>query len=227
MAKIAAHRILTLRTASTEWDESGRLQGSTDLPPSSDGLLEVQRQLAVLGRLRLSAVIAGPDEASVATARLLADASGSRVTLLDELSEIRFGLWEGILRSDLEDRFCRAGRQWDEDPTCVTPPDGESVEAFAARALPAIRRIVAKTLGKRTVLANVVEGRLGGGHSGVGVVLRPFADSLVRCVLAGRPSSEMCSILEARPQAQWFEVSPDHPWLLTPGPRRAPTVSVA
>ncbi len=219
MGKLATQKVLLVRSAPTEWDQVGRLQGSTDLPPSGGGLLTVQRQIAEKSPIRLSTVLCGPDESSVATAQLLADAGGAKLVRLDELAEIRFGLWEGILRSDLEERFCRAGRQWEDDPTCVTPPEGESVEALAERLLPVIERHLHKAASRRVGLP--------GQGARTGIVLRPFADALVRCVLAGRPGTDICAIVASQPGAEWFEVSPNHPWRLKPGPSRTPTVSAA
>lgn len=219
MAKIASYRILMFRSGPTEWDDSGRLQGSTDLPLAATGGLRVQDQIAHLGSCRLAKVLSATDEASQATAGLLATATGAGLTRLKGCSEIHFGLWEGMLWSELEDRFCRAGRQWDDDPTCVTPPEGEPVDAFAGRILPAVSRAVAR--------AAAAAGRDG---LGIGLVLRPMADALVRCVLAGRSASELCSVVESRPQAEWFEVSADHRWELAPaatGSRRTTSVSAA
>jgi broad specificity phosphatase PhoE len=222
MAKIATQRILMLRTGATEWVDSGRLQGSTDLPLSARGVEQMSREVASLGRPPLSAIVCGPDEASLASAQALAEVSGAKVVSIQELEEVHFGLWEGILRSELEGRFCRAGRQWDDDPASVTPPEGECLDAFADRLLPALKRAINKLGGRRGVSSVA---RMGG--EGVGIVLRPIADAVVRCVLAGRPSCELCSFIEPRPQPQWFEVKPDQSWELVVGSGREPSVSAA
>lgn len=221
MAKIASYRILMFRSGPTEWDDSGRVQGSTDLPLAASGQLRVQDEIARLGPCSLSKVLCAPDEASLETARMLADATGASVQKLKGCCEIDFGLWEGMLRSELDGRFCRAGRQWDDDPTCITPPEGEPVEAYIGRVLPVISRATLKA-------AEAAVGTGANGESGgVGLVLRPVSDALVRCVLAGRPTSELVSVIEARPHAQWFEVQAERPWELIPGPRRTTSVSAA
>jgi broad specificity phosphatase PhoE len=221
MAKIATHRILMLRTGATEWVDAGRLQGSTDLPLSTRGVAQIREEVAALGRPPLSAVVCGPDEASTATAQALADACGAKVVVVPDLGEVHFGLWEGILRSEFEERFCRAGRQWDEDPACVMPPEGECLETFGARLLPAVKQAITRLGGRRSGAVVRKSGE------GVGIVLRPVADALVRCVLAGRPSNELCSAIETRPQPQWFEVRPDQVWELMVASRQEPSVSAA
>jgi len=175
--------------------------------------------VAGLGQPPLVGVLCGPDEASVATAELLAAASDTRVIPVDDLAEVNFGLWEGMLRTELEGRFCRAGRQWDEDPSCVTPPEGECFDAFADRLLPALKKAIGKAAGRRG-------GEGMGGRSGVGVVLRPVADALVRCVLTGRMSRELCSVVASKPAPQWFEIQSDEAWELKVGSAR-PAASVA
>ncbi len=224
MAKIATQRILMLRTGATEWVDAARLQGSTDLPLSPRGVEQIRREVAALGHPPLAAIVCGPDEASTSTAAVLAEVSGAKVIPVQDLDEVHFGLWEGMLRSELEERFCRAGKQWDDDPASVVPPEGESLDVFALRLLPALRRAIGKLGGRRGATS---VSRMGGTGEGVGVVLRPIADALVRCVLAGRPSNELCSAIETRPQPQWFEVKPDQSWDLLVGSRREPSISAA
>ena len=201
MAKIASHRVLLVRSGQTDWDLAGRLQGCTDLPLSPSGRSEVEAEVADFGEVGLSVVLCAPDEASQQTAELWAN--GAKVVVIPGLSEPNVGLWEGILRSELEDRYCRAGRQWGDDPSCVTPPEGESLETAAARLLPALGKALSKVKGRRGDVSL---------PAGVGLVLRPIAQSIVRCSVSDLPSSELCTMIRNRPSPEWVEFAADFDW---------------
>lgn len=203
----ATHRLLVMRSGETDWDAAGRVQGATDLPLAAASIAAVQAAVAGLGRPPIGTVICGPDEASQATAGELAAAAGVKVTVVPELGEMSFGLWEGILRAELDDRFCRAGRQWGDDPSCVTPPEGESLKEFAGRLLPALRRAVSKVRsksGRRAV------------HPlpAVAVVLRPVGDTLVRSALGKRSLADVPVLLRERPSPTWIDVDVNQDWSL-------------
>lgn len=188
MAKTTRTRVLVIRSGMTAWDESGRVQGAADLPLSETGRLEVRDRAAELAGEDLSVVLAASDEASVQTAGLIADATGSKVRILAPLGEVHLGLWEGLPMAELESRYPRACRQWMEDPACVSAPDGENLAE-------AEDRIIGE-------LCKAVQRVRGGGA--VGVVLRPFALGLVRCWLSGAPTCELWTHIHESPWSEWF-----------------------
>jgi broad specificity phosphatase PhoE len=81
--------------------------------------------------LRAAVFYSSPLRRAVESAEILAN--GAPIVVLDELAEISFGAWDGLPWQRIE-------RQWPEiaaaklaDWTGVTPPGGESWQAFAAR----------------------------------------------------------------------------------------------
>lgn len=73
------------------------------------------------------AIVSSP----LARARLTADVVGERVAqaiqLDDRLIEISHGKWEGLLRSEVEQRWPEEIATWRSDPEHVTFPGGESL----------------------------------------------------------------------------------------------------
>jgi broad specificity phosphatase PhoE len=197
MAKTANYRVLLLRTGATDWDLNDRVQGSTDLPLSETGGAEAAAAVAKLGRPPLTAVYCAPDEASVSTAEMLAAAAGVKAVPTPDFAEMAFGLWEGILKAELEDRFCRAGRLLSEDPTCVTPPEGECLGDYAERLFAALKKVLAKGRGRRAGTA-ASRGALIA-PPGVGIVLRPVGDAVLRCAMAGLSGAEIPAMLRDKP----------------------------
>ncbi|MCC6319839.1 MAG: histidine phosphatase family protein [Phycisphaerales bacterium] len=202
----ATHRVLLLRAGETDWDLAGRVQGRTDLPLSAPGRVAVGESINRLGRPPLAAVLSADDEASRETAELLGAAARVKPAVVADLCECSLGLWEGVQKSELGERFCRAGKLWSENPCCVTPPEGEAFEEFADRLLKGLRRALLKirSRGRRSNL----------GVPAVGLVLRPISDALVRCWLTGAPVGDMGSILKERPGAMWLDADVEAEWSL-------------
>lgn len=176
MGSDVAIRVLLFRTGHTQWETSGRLGGSSDVPLAPEGRAHVERCLKELGPVQLGVVYCGPDEASVATASALAEAAGARVKVVDDLAEMHLGLWEGLSESELEGKCPTAYRQWMEDPSGVSAPEGEQVEDVQARVVGCACRLLEKSRGSGGAVA---------------FVLRPVALAVLGCALDGQPYREM------------------------------------
>lgn len=61
--------------------------------------------------------------------------------LLDELGEMNFGDWEGKFTAELFEQFPNELATWWQSPTEFTPPNGESIDAFAKRIDTALIKI--------------------------------------------------------------------------------------
>jgi broad specificity phosphatase PhoE len=196
MARTSGARLLLVRSGATAWDLAGRVQGATDLPISAEGCRDVARFVETLRSgptpARLQIVHCAPDEASRATAGLLARATRARVEVVSEFAELGLGLWEGLSREELGVR-CKAGRQWVEAGESVVAPEGERSlnEFLAERVVPAYERIV----GERR-------------RRGYAIVLRPIALGSLRCHLHGVPLAEFWTMIESAPATEWYDLTP-------------------
>ncbi|MCI0339642.1 MAG: histidine phosphatase family protein [Planctomycetales bacterium] len=176
-------KILLIRAGGTAWDEEGRLRGTLDIPLSAAGIEEARARAKEAAAWRLRAVWTGTDQPARETARLVAAAVGVRVRAHEGLREPSLGLWQGLLKAEALRKHRRAFAQWGADPTAVSPPGGEPLEAAAARVAGALREVVG-----RARSADVVA-----------CVASPLASALVACAVLGRPAREAFAVLEATP----------------------------
>lgn len=194
MAKLGTIHVLLVRSGATEWDDAGRSQGETDLPLSPSGRERLTAEVSDHYRCcagsafaPLDVVLHAPDEASRETASLLAAAAGTRAREMDGLRAVSMGLWEGLREAELLERHPTAFRQWLEDPTVVTAPEGEGIVEAEHRLLEALRKGLAR-------------------RSSVGLALRPPAFGVVRCWLLGRPLTDLWSVIEEAPTIESFVI---------------------
>lgn len=206
MAKASPSRLLLMRSGRTEWDLLGRVQGAADLPMSQAGRETVESQARGLAEAGLDVILTAPDEASRGTGAILAEATqAKKVVAVPDLAEMGLGLWEGLRYEELENRYCRAGRQFLEDPSGVLAPEGEAMDDFSAKVRVAVARALARQRKGTTV----------------GIVVRPIALGLIRCVLNGADLGQLWAMLSDRPDVEWYQVFRNDPRLVAPvRPRR-------
>lgn len=141
-------QILFIRHGPTEWNETGLIQGRSDIPLSEKGRQEVRRW-TVPARFRALDWVSSPLRRARETARLL---GAGECAVEPRLSEAEWGEWEGRnlrqLREELGEELARnEARGLD-----LTPPGGESprqvrerLASWLAEAATAGRPIIAVT----------------------------------------------------------------------------------
>jgi broad specificity phosphatase PhoE len=196
MTKASHFTIVLLRSCSTSWDSESRLCGATDLPATDESIDELSRilhessDIAPL-RAMMDSVLCGPSDVSMESARLLVGTTETKIRTIDDLAEVNLGLWEGVRREDLEERFPSVYSQWIEQPGTVAPPDGESLEEVQDRVLGVLFSRLLKLKSE---------------HPVVGLVLRPYAWSVLKCWLDQRPLSEVWGYLEGGGSVESFSL---------------------
>ncbi|MEM1165959.1 MAG: histidine phosphatase family protein [Planctomycetota bacterium] len=187
MAKSPEITVILVRCASTEWDDAGRLQGSTDLPlgdRATAAFIASTPQVWTQVATPPAVIYSASDEGSIATARLLAEAAPVgpiKVKPIAGLDAIDLGLWQGLLAEEVEQRYPRKFKGWQEDPTSACAPEGEPIADGQARLLAALNKLAEKATGPLVV------------------VLRPLEHAMVSLLLAGDPPSSLIRVVEEGP----------------------------
>ena len=122
-----------IRHGRTEWNDTGRYQGQTDLPLSNEGAAELVR-----ADFSPKTVYVTPLKRTQETARILFP--DARQIVIDDLREMDFGVFEG--RTYIEMENDAQYREWVEDKCRGRCPGGESREEFAARVCAAFEKLM-------------------------------------------------------------------------------------
>lgn len=189
----------------TDWSDAGRLEGVTDLPLNAAGRSEV---VALAERLRQSApdeIHHGPEEAARETARLLGaglDLRPKRAT--KNLQEVNLGLWQGLRREEIEERFTSAYDEWRAHPETVSLPEGEAMAHAMDRLHTAAMKCIKRKEGKRIML-----------------VVGPMASAILRSTLGDGTMSMFWEFLDAGERVTCLTYPP------TPGPAEPVAVDSA
>jgi broad specificity phosphatase PhoE len=130
--------LLLVRHGETDWNRDHRWQGFTG--PSLNDLGRRQARDLAATIAHFDAIYSSDTERAHETALILAERHFLDVQTDDRLREVNFGLWEGLTRSQINERFSGGFARWLSGESS-TPDGGESDEAMAARVLAALSDI--------------------------------------------------------------------------------------
>ena len=126
--------IIMVRHGATEWNRLSRYQGRLDVPLSAEGLAQCRALAGALSRVKLAAVYASPLSRALSCAREVAARHGLPAIPLAGLEEICHGEWEGMLLSEVEEKYGCLLQRWRTLPYTVRMPGGESLQEVEERA---------------------------------------------------------------------------------------------
>jgi broad specificity phosphatase PhoE len=147
-------RVFLVRHGATVLSAEDRFAGSTDVDLSDEGRNQAGGLAKRLAGEPLAAVYASPMKRTVETASIAAASHRLKLQKFDGLREIDHGRWEGLRRSEVENRFPDEYSSWEADPFTFAPTGGESGLNVLARALPVMRQMVVGHAGETILVVS-------------------------------------------------------------------------
>lgn len=136
----------------TEWNDDGKMQGSTDVPLNKKGIIQARLLAKRMANFPLSAVFTSPLQRARETAKIIAEPHKLEVIELPELQEAGFGAWEGLTIEEIKNGWCNALELWYEGKS--TPPGGENLLDMQRRVVNALERILENNKGKEVAIVS-------------------------------------------------------------------------
>jgi len=173
----AGRDIVFVRHGETDWNREKRVQGSEGPPLNAAGRDQAKGLARLLWEVPLAAIYCSTLPRAKETAAYVAGPHSLNIHVDPRLNEIHHGAWEGLAETELPDLGLY--RRWREDPTCCTLPGAETLEAVHARAVEAMKEIVARHPDDEGLVA---------------VVSHQVVLALLKCYVLDRPWSQIRKI---------------------------------
>jgi len=131
--------IYLARHGETTWNAVGRYQGRLESDLSDRGIAQAQALADAFTTARRhddavpTRIISSPLRRCQATVAPLAARLEVPIETDDRLIEIGHGLWEGLFRDEIAERYPEIYRLWREHPSEAIFPEGERLHSVAAR----------------------------------------------------------------------------------------------
>lgn len=136
---MTARRIVFWRHGRTSWNAERRFQGQTDVPLDDTGIAQAERAARALALLTPTRIISSDLRRARMTADALGRVTGLEVTEDAGLRETFAGEWQGLTRTELEERHGDELAVWAAGPD-FRPGGGETRREVAARMVATVTR---------------------------------------------------------------------------------------
>lgn len=130
-----------VRHGQTDWNLQGRYQGQADPPLNETGLQQAQVAAERLAGRRYAALYSSDLERARVTAEIIGKYLGLTVIIDPRLREVNQGAWEGLLVTEIQERYPLEWEARQRDRLRFRAPGGESVQDVATRVWAAMDEI--------------------------------------------------------------------------------------
>lgn len=137
-------KLFFIRHGQTDWNLESRIQGSYDSELNHTGVIqaeELARKILESG-YGFSKIYTSKQRRAVKTAEILSKAIKRVCIPVEGLQEINLGEWEGLLWSEVQERFPKEYSEWVNNRRYTRAPGGESYQDMLERVLKAIKKII-------------------------------------------------------------------------------------
>lgn len=141
-----------VRHGTTDFNGLGVYFGKTDSPLNVEGILQAKALGVSLSKVNFDEIYTSPMKRCVDTARFITDKRKPYV--LDELSELDFGRWEGLDFRQCSERDPEEFRKWSADYRNTAPPEGEKYTEFYTRVRRFYEEILMQKEGTMLIVAH-------------------------------------------------------------------------
>lgn len=140
------------RHGETEWTVDDRFNGWSDVALTELGKCQAQSLGSYLKERPLAAIYSSPLKRCAETAQLASAPHDLSPTIVPELKELNYGVWDGMARVDIISRYSDAWAAWMQDPAAMAAPEGESGYDVLTRVIPSIKDLVTRHSGKEILV---------------------------------------------------------------------------
>ncbi|MFQ3199983.1 MAG: alpha-ribazole phosphatase [Zhongshania sp.] len=150
MAKVITTQIDLLRHGACEGGEIFR--GSTDVALSDLGWQQMRDKVASMVDAGWHNIVSSPLQRCQRFAEMLAAERNTPLVVLDDLREIHFGDWEGLVHDAARQRFPQEWSDFWASPADASPPNGEAMPDFCHRITTELDAIAQRYQGQSVLL---------------------------------------------------------------------------
>ncbi len=141
-----------VRHGQTKSNINGFHMGRSNEDLSKVGYTQARRLSSRLARLPIDSIYTSPLRRAYTTAAILNEPHQVELTVMEDLTEIHLGDWQGLHTDEVKQRWPELWQQSRVDPSEITLPNGESVREMAQRSIRAFEKVVETDQGKQTIM---------------------------------------------------------------------------
>ena len=126
-------RIMLVRHGETLWNEERRCQGITDIPLSEKGVEQAKRLKERLRDEKIDIAFSSPLKRALKTAEIILEGRNIKLIVREDLRELDFGIFEGMVFREALSTYPDIARKWAEHSPDIKFPGGEGLSDIHSR----------------------------------------------------------------------------------------------
>lgn len=151
--QIFSTRIILVRHGETDWNQTRRFQGRTDIPLNQEGKNQAHALALALKDEPITAIYSSPLVRAIETAHLIRVFHPSVPLFKEEgLTEMDLGEFDGMEAGDWAAQYQDFFKTWKSTPGSLRMPGGESLQEVQIRAMDIVARITKRYPSENTLL---------------------------------------------------------------------------
>lgn len=135
-------RLYIIRHGETKWNIEEIFRGRNDIPLNEVGLKQAQLLAEYFKDKKIDRIFSSPLLRAIQTAQPLSITTKNSVEVIEEFTDINFGIWEGLTLKEVEKNFPDDFSIWVNSPEKLKVRDGETLEAVRNRIARGIDKIL-------------------------------------------------------------------------------------
>ena len=135
-------KLYLIRHGETDYNNSLRFQGQTDIPLNQKGIEQAEKAADFFKDIPLQAIYTSTLIRAKTTAEIIARAKGMELQETDTLREMSFGIWENMNTKDIQKKYAKEWKDFFASPANMKIPQGESMSDVQKRVYPVVQEIL-------------------------------------------------------------------------------------
>lgn len=143
-------KLVLIRHGITDWNKQGRYCGHRDIDLSSQGRAQVKKLGKRLKAVEFDKIYCSDRRRALETGRIIF--KGKKITKVNGLREINFGVFEGLKHDEIMEKYGSAYKKWLKDCYRYNIPNAEPMSVFKKRVESTLNKIVHSNPGKNVAV---------------------------------------------------------------------------
>ena len=147
-------KLYLIRHGESEWNILSKVQGQSNARLTKKGIEQATKAAKRLSEEKIDAIYSSDLDRAYDTAKIIADKLNLKVKKLQELREIRFGVWEGLTSSEIQDKYKNEHVIWMTEPHKLELPQAEKLIDVQERMLKSVNEIMRDNEDKNVLIVS-------------------------------------------------------------------------
>jgi len=147
-------KLFLVRHGESEWNILNKVQGQSNTNLTDKGREQARMTAKRLLDYKIDLIFSSDLNRAFETAKIIGDLLDLKVNTFKELREIKFGVWEGLTREEIINKYEKEHIIWMTEPHKLNLPEAEKLIDLQERLLKTVNNIIKNNKDKNILIVS-------------------------------------------------------------------------